>query len=304
METRMLWLALSGLAMVSCAKGDDSSGNGDDGAGDGGGGDESDADTDADSDTDSDSDTDADTDADTDVQQGWDADTLQVDASFGFDATTGTIHTMTYLGSTLANTVSATIYNAADLATANPTQFCFVTWTLPEGAIAANGAFTGEYWMSFDLSDADITYTGATSAGGPTGDCEGMQSFLGTARGSADLESFAATFGIGFGVQSLADVATAIVTDWRTNTWPTIYAPTYGAWNTFSPAFAAGSFTMQGSTPNETDLMMAFVVDEESWDVPSDPKTGVSNLVTMTGLTAPPTGYYQSLAMYSFSGSD
>ena len=297
METRMLWLALSGLAMVSCAEGDDSSASGD-----GGGGDESDADTDADSDTDTDSDTDADTDADTDVQQGWDADTLQVDASFGFDAATGTIRTMTYLGSALPNAVSATIYNSADLATASPTQFCFVTWTLPEGAFATNGDFTSEYWMSFDLSDADITYSGVTA--GPQGDCEGMQSFLGTARGSADLASFAATFGIGFGVQSLADVATATVQDWRSNTWPANYAATYGAWNGVSAGFAAGSFTMQGSAPNEADVMIAFVVDEKSWDVPVDPKTGTSNLVPMTGLTAPPTGYYQSLAMYALGGVD
>jgi hypothetical protein len=297
METRTLWLALSGLAMVSCAEGDDSSGNGDGG----GVGDESDADTDADSDTDTDADTDAD--SDTDVQ-GWDADTIQVDASFGFDAATGTIHTMTYGGATLPNAVSATIYNSADLGTANPTQFCFVTWTLPEGAFASNGDFpAAEYWTSFDLGGAQITYSGVTSATGPKGDCEGMQSFLGSSRGSADLASFAATFGIGFGVQSIANVPTATVNDWRSNSWPANYAATYGAWNSISAAFAAGSFTVQGSTPNQADVMIAFVVDEKSWDVPID-DAGASTLVPMTGLTAPPTGYYQSLAMYSLGGVD
>jgi hypothetical protein len=302
METRMLWLALSGLAMVSCAKGDDSAGTGDDG-----GGDESDADTDADSDTDTDADTDADTDTDTDADtdvQGWDADAIQVDASFGFDAAAGTIQTMTYNGAALPNSVSATVYNQADLGTTNPSQFCFVTWTLPEGAIAANGDFPAEFWMSFDLSDAAISYSGVTTATGPKGNCEGMQSFLGVARGSADLASFAATFGIGFGVQSLQDVPTATVNDWRSNTWPANYAATYGAWNALSAAFAAGSFTLQGSAPNDADVMYAYEVDSKSWDVPFDPKTGVSNLVSMTGLTAPPTGYYQSLAMYSLGGVD
>ncbi len=298
METWKMWLALSGLAVVSCAQGDDSSGNGDGG---GGGGDESDADTDADSDTDTDADTDADSDTDA---QGWDADTIRVDAAFGFDAATGMIRTMTYTGSALPNAVSATIYNQADAVTASPTQFCFVTWTLPEGAIAANGDFPEEYWMSFDLSGAQIAYSGVTSATGPKGDCDGMQSFLGLPRGSADLASFAATFGIGFGVQSIADVAPATVNDWRTNSWPANYATTYGPWNGLSAGFAAGSVTMLDSAPNEADVMMAFVVDEESWDVPSDPKTGVSNLVPMTGVTAPPTGYYQSLAMYALGGTD
>jgi len=200
--------------------------------------------------------------------------------------------------------VSAMIYNSADMAGVDPTQFCFVTWTLPEGSIAANGDFTSEYWMSFDLADAQITYSGVTSSTGPKGDCEGVQSFLGATRGSADLTSFAATLGIGFGVQSLADVETATVNDWRSNTWPANYAATYGAWNGLSAAFAAGSFTMQGSAPNEADVMIAFVVDEKSWDVPSDPKTGTSNLVPMSGLTAPPTGYYQSLAMYALGGVD
>jgi hypothetical protein len=299
METWKIWLALSGLAFVSCADGDDSSGNG-------GGGDESDADTDADSDTDTDSDADADTDTDTDTDvQGWDADTIQVDASFGYDAGTGTIQTMTFDGTALPNAISATIVNLADVSSSsNPTQFCFFTWTLPEGAIAANGDFTSEYWLSFDLTDADFSYSGVTTATGPVGDCDGIASFMGTPRGAADLATFAETFGIGFGLQSLQDVDAATINDWRSNIWPTTYAGTYGPWNGISAGLAAGSFTTIGTAPIEADVMLAYEVDPDTWALTYDEKTKTTTLVTMTGLTAAPTAFYSSLVMYAFGGVD
>ena len=296
MENWKIWLALSGLAMASCAEGDDSSGNG------GGGGDESDADTDADSDADTDADSDADTDADSDTDvQGWDADTIQIDASFGYDAATGTIRTIAFDGSALPNAVSATIVNLADVSTANPTQFCFVTWTLPEGAIAANGDFpTDEYWLSFDLSDTAVSFSGVTTAGGPVGDCEGMQSFMGTPRGEADLAAFAETFGIGFGLQSLQGVDAATLNDWRSNIWPSTYASTWGAWNQLSAGFAAGSFTTLGTVPIEADVMLAYEVDPKTWELSFDAESDTSTIVSMTGLTAAPTAFYSSFVMYSF----
>src|SRR6187401_2896802 len=100
METRKMWLVLSGLAMVSCAEGVDSSGNGDGAGDDGGSGDESDADTDADSDTDTD------TDADT---ASWDADVIFLYAQFGYDAKRGEIVDASWAGETLDNLVTATV---------------------------------------------------------------------------------------------------------------------------------------------------------------------------------------------------
>jgi hypothetical protein len=293
METWKTWLALSGLAMTACADGDDSSGNG--------GGDESDADTDADGDTDTDTDTDADTDTDTDTDtdvQGWVADTIQVDASFGYEEGTG-IRTMTFDGTELGNVVAATVLNYADYTgSGNPTQFCFVTWTLQEGPIVSNGDFPGEYWVSFDLSSASLSYSGE-SLGGPVGDCEGMETFMGRARGDTDLASFVATWDVGFGIESLQDLDGTTLNDWRSNVWPDTFAEDYGPWNQISPGLAAGSFTMLGSAPNEADVMLAYSVDENG-AIDYDPETKTTTLVTMTGLSAAPTAYYQSLVMYAF----
>ncbi len=299
MENWNMWLALSGSAvMVAC------SGNGSDSNGGGGG--EADADTDADSDTDTDADSDADSDTDTDTDtdtdvQGWVADTIQVEASFGYDEATGEIRTMTFDGVTLDNYVTATVLNYEDFTTnPNGTQFCFVAWTLPDGPVATNAAFPSEYWFSFDLSEVELTYSGGSTTG-QVGDCENMGTFMGNSRGSADLASFLETFDIGFGIQSLQDLDGTTLNDWRSNIWQSQgYEKFYGAWNQLSGGFAAASFTMLGSAPNEADLMLAYEVDPKTGAVSWDEKTSSSTLVSLTGLTDAPTAYYQSLVMYAF----
>ena len=298
METWKMWLALSGLALTSCADSDDSSGNG--------GGDESDADTDSDTDSDTDTDTDSDTDADADTDaQGWAADGLQIDAMFGYDEATGMVQTMTYDGSDLPNAVTMTVINVANFSSdADSTQFCTVSWTIPEGAIVSNEDFSG-YWLSFDLSDATIAYTGA-SMPPAVGDCENMASFMGTPRGSSDLTTFIGAWGIGFGIQALDDMPAGVLNDWSTNVWPTTYASLYGPWEGISDGLAAGSFTLLGFPPSQADVMLAYALDEGTWEVAYDEKTKTSTLATLGGVTSPPTAYYQSLAMYVFglAGAD
>src|SRR5436190_5662582 len=198
METRMLWLALSGLAVVSCADNADPSD-------DGGGGDESDADTDADSDTDTDADADADTDADTDAQQAWQADYIMIDAGFAYDAPTGQIVTATLDGNQYQSAVTALVVDWADYTTsAQPTKFCLIDWAIPEGAIAANDDFAAsQYWLSFDLSDAVVTSTDV-SPFGDVGDCDHLESILGETRGTMSVADLAQTLDIGVGVESLS----------------------------------------------------------------------------------------------------
>ena len=301
METWKMWLALSGLAMTSCDKGDDSSGSG--------GGDESDADTDADADTDTDADADADTDTDTDADadtdaQGWDVDGIQIDALFGYDAATDTVQTMTFGGSELPNVVSMNAINVDDFMS-NPgtsTQFCVVSWHIPEGAIARNDAFS-DYWVSFDLSDTTIDFSGASTTGA-VGDCEGIRSFMGASRGSSDLETFARSWDVGFGIQSLDDLSASVLTDWRTNVWPSTYAAALGPWDDWSSSLAAGSFTYFGFPSTAADVMFGYALDEGTWELFYDDKAKTTTLVTLGGVTSPPTAYYQSMAMYVFGMPD
>src|SRR6185436_5567026 len=100
------------------------------------------------------------------------------------------------------------IANHANLATSLPTQYCFVSWAIPDGAIAPNDAFDSAYWLSFDLSQASISLW-------DEGDCEHLGSFMGMPRGSKDVVDFAADFGMGFGVKSIDSVDPAALEEWE-----------------------------------------------------------------------------------------
>ena len=242
---------------------------------------ESDADTDAD--TDSDTDTDTDTDADL-----WDADLIMVDAWFGYDAETGTIVNGIVDGDEQPNLVLATVANHHDLATsAVPTQYCFLSWEIPEGPIAANDAFDSAYWLSFDLSDAPVKLW-------ETGDCLHLGSFMGMPRDGQDVAEFAAELGMGFGMKPIEAVDPDALEDWE-ETWSDSQSE---SWDDAYSTFAGGAFTMLDRPPADADIMFAFEMDPKTRDVAFDGSTGT--YVELATHGAAPTGWYASLVMYYF----
>jgi hypothetical protein len=295
METWKTWLALSGLAMVSCADNGDPSDDGGDNGGD------SDADTDADSDTDTDADadadTDADSDADTDAQQAWHADYIMIDAGFGYDAPSGEIVTATLDGNAYQSAVTALVVDWADYTSAKPTKFCLVDWAIPEGAIAANDDFgQSQYWLSFDLSDAVVTSTNV-SPYGDVGDCDHLDSILGETRGMMSVTELAQTLGIGFGVEALSAIPASVANDWSA-TLETMYGA--GAWSVMHDTLAASSFTMLGGQPAEVSLMLAYAMDPDTHELLLD-ETGTDGiLVDLATATSAPSGYYVSMNMYAY----
>jgi hypothetical protein len=280
MESWKLALALLGPA-AACASDDPGSDGADSG--------ESDTDTDTDSDT------------DTDVE-GLDADAIAVDTHFGFEQSTGTIHTVTWIDQVQPNEVAVLLINLADYtASSSPTKWCFVSFELPEGKIVANDDFDETYWLSFDVDDAAITYSNDVFEGW-TGDCEHVRSFMGADRGSLDVASFARTLGIGFGIKSFDDVANGTVDDWRDRIWPKYQEPLYGSWDHSKPSFAGGSVTFQGQGPADVDIMIGLTVDPETWVMMYDPNTNSTPTLLLEDATAPPpTAYYTSIIMYTLA---
>jgi hypothetical protein len=286
MDSWKLALALLGPA-AACTSDDPGSDGGDSAEGD--------------ADTDTDSDTDTDTDTDTDVEA-WDADAIAVDTHFGFEQSTGTIHTVTWNGQVQPNEVAVVLINSDDYASSSsPTKWCFLSFELPEGEIVANDDFGDTYWMSFDVSDADVTYSNDVFEGW-TGDCENIQSFLGIDRGSLDVASFARTLGIGFGIKSFDDVDPGTVDDWRDRVWPQYYESAFGAWDEVESTFAGGAITFADHGPVDVDIVLGLTVDPETWTMVYDPVTNSTPPLALDGVTAPPpTAYYTSIAMYTLA---
>jgi hypothetical protein len=251
--------------------------------------------------TDTDTDTDSDTDTDTDVE-GWDADAIAIDTHFGFEQSTGTIHTVTWNGQVQANELAVMLINRADYTTSSsPSKWCFVSFTIPEGEIVANADFDDTYWLSFDVDDADAMYSNDVFQG-LTGDCEHIQSFMGIGRGSLDVVSFARTLGIGSGIKSFDDVDEDTVDDWHDRTWPQTYQSTFGSWDDVASGFAGGSVTFAGGDPVDANIMIGLMVDPKTWIMVYDPKTNSTPEVVLDGVTAPPpTAYYTSIIMYTLA---
>jgi hypothetical protein len=239
------------------------------------------------SDTDTDTDTDSDTDTDADL---WDADVVMVDAWFGYDADTATVVQGIVDGEPQPNLILATIANHANLMTAAPTQYCFVGWEIPDGAIAANDAFDSAYWLSFDLSQAPITLW-------DEGDCEHLGSFLGMPRGSKDVVDFAADFGMGFGLKPIDAVDPAALVEWE-DTWTAGHDE---SWDDSFQTFAGGAFTMLDQPPGDADLMFALEMDPETRDVDVDFEAGTGTYLDLATSGFAPTGWYVSLVMYVYS---
>ncbi len=280
---KMVALALLGSAGVVSCSGDDGDSNG--GESDG----ESDADTDTDSDSDSDSDADTDTDSDADL---WDADAIMVDAWFGYDAETGTIETAYVDGKPQLNSVLATVFNLHDLSTSSaPSMYCFIDWAIPDGEIAANDEFGSDYWLSFDLSQAEISTRG-------DGDCDHLGSFMGMPRDGAPLAEFAAEFGLGFGTKPIDAVDGAVLEDWE-EAWSKGH-PDSEPWEDEYRTFAGGAFNMYGQTPADADIMLAFEMDPETREVDIDPETMAGASIDLATQGFAPTGWYVSLVMYYY----
>ena len=241
----------------------------------------------SDTDTDTDSDTDTDTDTDADL---WDADVIMVDAWFGYDAETGTIVKGVVDGEEHANLILATIANYANLFTPSPTQYCFVSWAIPDGAIATNEAFDSTYWLSFDLSQAPVSLW-------DDGDCDHLDSFMGMPRGSKDVVDFAAEFGMGFGMKPIDAVAPAALDDWE-ETWSKGQDE---SWDDAYPPFAGGAFTMLGQPPDDADIMLALAMDPKTREVDVDFEAGTGTYLDLATKGFAPTGWYVSLVMYAFS---
>jgi len=280
MESWKLALALLGPA-AACVSDDPGSERADSG--------ESDADTDTDSDT------------DTDVE-GWDADSIAVEMQFGFEQSTGTIHDVTWIDDVQPNQLGAMLINKDDYASSSsPTKWCYVSFELPEGKIVANDDFDETYWLSFDVDDADVTYSNDVFQG-LTGDCEHVRSFMGIERGSLDVVSFARTLGLGFGIKSLDDVDDDTVDDWRDRIWPKYQKPNYGDWDDAEAGFAGGAVTFAGLGPLDVNIVVGLMVDPETWIMVYDPTTNSTPLVGLAGVTGPPpTAYYTSIVMYTLA---
>jgi hypothetical protein len=255
----------------------------------------------SDTDTDTDSDTDTDTDSDTDVE-GWDADSIAIEMQFGFDQSTGTVHDVTWIDDVQPNQLGAMLINRDDyVSSSSPTKWCWVSFELPEGAIAANDDFDETYWLSFDVADANVTYSNDVFQGW-TGDCEHIQSFMGIERGSLDIVSFARTLGIGFGIKSFDDIDPDTVDDWRDRAWPKYYESTFGSWEDSESAFAGGAVTFAGQGPFDVNIMVGLMVDPKTWIMVYDPKTNSTPFEVLAGATAPPpSAYYTSIIMYTLS---
>ena len=242
-------------------------------------------DSESDADTDSDTDTDTDTDADS-----WDADVIMVDAWFGYDAETGTIVQGIVDGDAQQNLILATIANHANLMTGTPSQYCFVSWPIPDGTVAANDAFDSSYWLSFDLSQAPVTLW-------DEGDCDHLGSFMGMPRGSKDLVDFAAEFGMGFGVKSIAAVDPDALEEWQGIWSDGQDEPWADAYSTF----AGGAFTMLDRPPGDADIMFALEMDPETRAVDVDFQAGTGTYLDLATSGFAPTGWYVSLVMYAFT---
>jgi len=249
------------------------------------GGDSAIEESESDADTDTDSDTDTDTDADL-----WDADVIMVDAWFGYDADTGTVVQGIVDGDAQPNLILATIANHANLMTGSPTQYCFVSWPIPDGAIAANDAFDSSYWLSFDLSEAPVTLW-------DEGDCEHLGSFMGMPRGSKDVVDFASEFGMGFGVKSIGAVDPAALAEWE-DIWSDGHDE---SWDDAYATFAGGAFTMLGQPPGDADIMFALEMDPATYAVDVDFDAGTGTYLDLATGGFAPTGWYVSLVMYVFT---
>jgi hypothetical protein len=250
--------------------------------------DESDTDTDTDSDTDTDTDTDADL---------WDASVIFVYAGFGYDAETGEIVNATLGGTPLENGVFTTVLDL-DRYMADPdsTAWCFVNYELPVGPVVSNPDYDSSSWLSFDLSASEITSSGddGTSV---HGDCDHLGSFMGTPRGDADLATFAATWGVGFGIGPLSSIDSATLSKWAEKVWPDHYADAWGDWKNVLPTLGSGSITVLDSAPVDSDVIIAYAMGDDG-TITYDAHTGTGVANVLSHRDAAPTGYYYALSMY------
>ena len=245
-------------------------------------------------DTDSDSDSDTDTDTDTDA---WDATVIFVYAGFGYDADAGEIVNATMQGEPLDNAVIATVMDLDRYLEdpENATTWCLVTWRIPVGPIVPNPAFDSSYWLSFDLTDAEITWSG-DDAYYATGDCDHVQSFMGMSRGDADLASFASTWGVGFGIGPLSNVGAATLEGWADTVWPDTYADDYGAWKDIESTLGSGTMKLMEFPLHDSDIVYAITMRKDG-SIDNAEGTGTGMAQVLGKADSPPSGYYGALAM-------
>jgi Ser/Thr protein kinase RdoA (MazF antagonist) len=119
--------------------------------------------------------------------------------------------------------------------------------------------------------------------------CEHLQSLGGFVRGSKDLATFAASWDLGFGIESIEEVDPKQLERWAT-AWPTVC---HGcpSWLELLPHLAAGTFVVSGSAPWTGDAVWASPVDPATWEIDS------TELYDLGTAKAAPTAYYTAYAI-------
>jgi hypothetical protein len=189
-----------------------------------------------------------------------------------------------------------TLLNFDDVITSStPTQYCFVLWDVT--GVPTPAAEFKSFWTSIDLVGLPMTFDDGTD-----GNCEGMSTIFGDARGSKEsLEAFVDSQDFAFGIHSIDDVDSLIISDWR-SLWSTAgYDKIYGSWRSVESTIAAGAFSASITkwVPGDADVMVAFEVDSSTWTLSLD---GSGSLVPLdiSSATALPTGFYSSIPMYYY----
>jgi hypothetical protein len=283
MEIRsMAVLALLGsTGLTACDKGSDSAGE------------ESDADTDTDTDTDTDSDTDSDT--DTDVGP-WNADTMTIDAYFTYDQSLGKAGELVQgKGSKgeISNSVVLALYNIENLGELAPDQFCLFEWDLGTGPAMLDEDYDPHtYWMSFDLSQYPMTYSGGVD---DVGRCEDMASIFESPRKKKDLATFIASWEFDFGIKHIDEVEEVALDEWETF-WEDSGKKV--DWDDAYQYFAGGDFSLGGDDPRPVDLVMGYAIDPKTYELVLDDDDFAVGVPLETAAFLP-TAYYQTTVMYA-----
>ena len=277
-------------ALLACDKGGDSAGSETDADTDTDSDSDTDSDTDTDTDTDADTDTDTDTDSDSDADtdtgpsaEGWDADAIMVDASFGYDATTGELLAISNGKTSYEPVVYFGLLNYDDWWSPSPSQYCFVGWDV--AGVPTPAAGFSDFWMSIDLVGVPMTFDD------PHGFCEGMSTIFGDARGAKEsLEDFIDSQDFAFGIHSLADVDPITCGRW------VMHYGIYGGRCVYMDFMAAGAFSSSLTKwePLDADVMLAYEVDSSTWPYSLVGWHDVSSVTTL------PTGFYDLDALHIY----
>src|SRR5213075_2524825 len=153
------------------------------------------------------------------------------------------------------------------------------------------------FWMSIDLVGMPMTFDEGTD-----GNCEGLSTIFGDGRGTKEtLEDFIDSQDFAFGIHSLADVDSTIISDWRSD-WSTAgYDTTYGAWRDVNSYMSSAAFTasLVKWVPSDADVVFGYELDSSTWTLSLD-TSGAPVLIDVSSATALPTGYFDTVPLYYY----